>query len=119
MWRYDIAAPHHQILISMNQLIGPRYHHNDILSSSSFGCLKNFQARTRLMKVFGRYKVTQPIWTISRDDQNRVIYHFSVAVIEGQAGHVARQFRSSDLDGVRAAFCAVDEMLAWLRDAAD
>lgn len=71
------------------------------------------------MQAFGRYTVTRPIETNSIDDQNRVIYHFSVTVIDNTMGQVVREFRASDLDDVRAAFRAVNEMMGWLKSAAE
>ena len=70
------------------------------------------------MQAFGRYKITQPIETSSIDSQGRPVYHFRVAVVDDPMGKVAREFRASDLDEVRAALRAVDEMLRWLKDVA-
>jgi hypothetical protein len=69
------------------------------------------------VQTFGRYKVTRPIETSSIDDQNRPVYHFRVGVVDDQMGAVVREFSASDLDSVRAAFRAVDEMLVWLKNA--
>jgi len=71
------------------------------------------------MQALGRYKVTRPIETTLIDDQNRVIYHFNVRVIDNTTGQVAREFQASDLDSVHAAFRAVDEMMGWLKSAAE
>ena len=52
------------------------------------------------------------------DSQGRPVYHFRIAVIDDPMGEVVREFRASDLDEVRAALRAVDEMLCWLKDVA-
>ena len=67
--------------------------------------------------MLSRYKVTMPTETSATDEQNRVVYHFSVRVIDSDSGELVREFRASDFDDVRAAFRAVDEMLLWLKNA--
>jgi hypothetical protein len=78
---------------------------------------KDSQIPDITVQTFGRYKVTRPVETSSIDDQNRPIYHFRVGVVDDQMGEVVREFCASDLDSVRAAVRAVDEMLGWLKNA--
>lgn len=80
---------------------------------------KALKVRIVTVQASRRYKVTQPTETNSIDDQNRVIYHFSVGVVDGETGQVVREFRANDPENARAAFRAVDEMLGWLKNAAD
>jgi hypothetical protein len=70
------------------------------------------------VQAFGRYRITKPIETTSRDNEARPMYHFRVAVIDARTSEVVREFRASDMDRVRVAFRAVDEMLHWLKNVA-
>ena len=70
------------------------------------------------VQAFGRYRITKPIETTSRDNEANPIYHFRIAVIDAPMGGVVREFGASDRDNVRAAFRAVDEMLHWLKNVA-
>ena len=45
------------------------------------------------------------------------MHHFSVRVIDSETGQLVREFRATDLDDVRAALRAVDEMMDWLKNA--
>ena len=70
------------------------------------------------MQPTGRYRITHGIETSSFDnEQQRMVHHFRIAVVESSTGQTVREFFVSDGDDVRAALRAVDEMMQWLKNA--
>ena len=68
------------------------------------------------MNIPSRYEIGKPVETKSLDEKSRAIHEFTIGVIDRHTGEV-QKFTASDLDDVQAAHRAVDQMLAWLRDA--
>ena len=63
-----------------------------------------------------RYQISRGSETTLRGDSNQLLYRFCITVTDTQTGQVT-EFSATDADNIQAGFRAVDEMLAWLKNA--